>query len=82
MTKSEARYFGVMLEEIRDQNRAVLEAVGDMQWQIKHIFERPEFVALKNEVRLMNRAIIENRHDHDVLEKRVVCPEKHTGLAA
>lgn len=34
MSNSDDNYLGVLLEEIRDQNKAILEAVSDMQAQV------------------------------------------------
>lgn len=41
-------YTSILLEEIRDQNRAVLEAVGDMQQQVKYI------PAIREDIRQLN----------------------------
>jgi len=37
MSDSNDDYMGVLLEEIKDQNKAVLEAVGDMQKNVAKI---------------------------------------------
>ena len=34
MSDSDANHFGVLLEQIVDQNKAVLEAVGDIQQKV------------------------------------------------
>ena len=40
----------ILLEEIRGQYRAVLEAVGDMQKQLVDVPKRDEFEALRSDV--------------------------------
>jgi hypothetical protein len=62
-------YMAVLLEEIRDQNKAVLEAVGDMR---KHVALLPnvqsDIAELKQDVRVIKAAISDMSHqlaDHE-----------------
>ena len=50
-------YMAVLLEEIRDQNKAVLEAVGDMQKQLADVPKRAEFDELRADVRVIRAAV-------------------------
>ena len=47
MRDTDDNYLGVLLEEIRDQNKAVLEAVGDMREELKRVPKREEFEAAR-----------------------------------
>lgn len=70
-----------LLESIYDQNRAVLEVVGDMQQRIKLLATQESLDNLAKEVRVTRLAVTANRQDHLQLERRVDRLEKHTGLA-
>jgi Tfp pilus assembly protein PilO len=50
-------YMAVLLEEIRDQNKAVLEVVGDMQQQLADVPKRAEFDELRADVRVIRAAV-------------------------
>lgn len=53
-----SRYFEVILEEIRDQNRAVLEAVGVMQRQVAKLTGIEDDVhELKSDMKVVKAAI-------------------------
>lgn len=48
---SRRNYTAIMLEEIREQNRAILKAVGNMQSSIRHIPPmRADIATLKQDV--------------------------------
>ena len=58
MSDDDVRYFGVIFEEIRDQNRAVLEAVGDMQRAVAALPEMKQDIAeLKADMKVVKAAI-------------------------
>ena len=68
MSDSEDNYIGVLLEQIRDQNRAVLEAVGSMQEELKRVPKREEFDELKQDVKVIKAAVTDLSHqvtDHE-----------------
>ena len=58
MNDADVRYFGVMLEELRDQNKAVLEAVGDMQRAVAALPAMQHDIAeLKADMKVVKAAI-------------------------
>lgn len=68
MSSDDVRYFGILLEEIRDQNRAVLEAVGDMLAQVRVLPTRAEFAELRQDVKVIKAAVTDVSHqvaDHE-----------------
>lgn len=81
MTTSD--YSGVLLEQIYDQNKAVLEAVGDMRQQVMHIPAMREDIAeLKTDMKIVKSALTDLSKSHNALEGQVTRLERHTGLAA
>jgi Mg2+ and Co2+ transporter CorA len=72
MSNSGDNYIGVILEEIRDQNKAVLEAVGDMQQMVAVLPAMQQDIAeLKQEIMVVRAATTDtSRQVHD-LERRV-----------
>ena len=71
MTNSDDNYLGILLEEIRDQNKAVLEAVGDMRAELKKVPKRDEFDDLKQDVKVIKAAITDLSHQVDDHERRI-----------
>jgi hypothetical protein len=68
MSSDDARYFGILLEEIRDQNREVLEAVGGIQAQVRILPTQAEFEALQQDVKVIKAAVRDVSHqvtDHE-----------------
>jgi hypothetical protein len=68
MSDTKDDYIGLLLEEIRDQNKAVLEAVGDMQSKVSNLPTRDEFVELKQDVKVIKAAITDlsmQQMDHE-----------------
>lgn len=64
----DTNYMGILLEEIRSQNKAVLEAVGAMQHELQRVPKRDEFDELKQDVKVIKAAITDLSHqttDHD-----------------
>lgn len=58
MDRSDDNYVGVLLEEIRDQNRAVLEAVGDMQKKVTQIPGiAADITELKDDMKVVKAAV-------------------------
>ena len=62
-------YLGLLLEEIRDQNKAVLEAVGDMQRNVAKIPAIEQGVTeLKQDMKIVKAAVTDlsrQVHDHE-----------------
>lgn len=51
MSNSDDKYVGLILEQIRDQNKAVLESISDMRAELKPVLKREEFDELKQDVK-------------------------------
>lgn len=63
MRDSDANHFGVLLEQIVDQNKAVLEAVGYIQAKVANLPTRDEFDELKQDVRIIKAAVVDLSRD-------------------
>ncbi len=63
MSDSDANHFGVLLEQIVDQNKAVLEAVGDIQRKVADLPTRAEFNELKQDMKVVKAAVTATNHD-------------------
>jgi uncharacterized protein (DUF4213/DUF364 family) len=58
MSKDDVRYFDIMLEELRDQNRAVLAYVGQMPQVVARLEAIEQDVAeLKQDMKVMKAAV-------------------------
>jgi hypothetical protein len=75
MSDSSDNYIGVLLEQIRDEVKAVHEAVGDIQHKVDNQPTRDEFNELKDDVRVVKAAVTDQNkqmqdygHRIDVLE--------------
>ncbi len=65
-------YIGILLEEIRDQNKAVLEAVGAMQQHVATIPALHENLSeLKADVKTIKAAVTATNADVSGLDGRV-----------
>jgi hypothetical protein len=68
-------YVAVLLEEIRDQNKAVLETVGDLQKNVSKIPVIEETVdELKQDMKVVKAAVTDMSHqvqDHGVRISRL-----------
>lgn len=68
MTNPDA-YTATLLEDIRDQNRAVLEAVGQMQDTMQYLVRTSELVEVKQDVKVIKKvvtAISRQQIDHEM----------------
>ena len=66
MSKPDDNYLTILLE-IRDQNKAVLEAVGDMRAELKRVPKCEEFDELKQDVKIIRAAVTDlsyQVHEH------------------
>lgn len=72
MSNSNDNYLGILLEEIRDQNKAVLEAVGDMQ---KHVAKLPKMETsieeLKQDMKIIKAAVTDMSNQQNDHEQRI-----------
>ena len=71
MSNADDNYIGVLLEHVRDQNKAVLEAVSDMRAELKRVPKREEFDELKQDVKVIKAAVTDlsrqvNDHEHRI----------------
>jgi uncharacterized protein YoxC len=58
MSDIDANHFGVLLEQIVDQNKAVLEAVGDMQQKVAVLPTMQRDIAeLKQDMKVVKAAV-------------------------
>ncbi|HVW23358.1 MAG TPA: hypothetical protein VHB51_02670 [Candidatus Saccharimonadales bacterium] len=64
-------YIGILLEEIRDQNRAVLEAVGMIQAKIETLATKDEMKVVADDVVMLKFAMTETNKDLRSLDVRV-----------
>lgn len=69
MSDNDANYIKVLLEEIRDQNKAVIEAVGDMQKHVAKIpYIKETVTELKEDVKIVKVAftdVSKQQNDHE-----------------
>lgn len=67
MSNSDDNFIGVLLEDIRDQNKAILEAVGDMQRHVAKIPKMEEDIKeLKDDIKVIKAAVTDQgRHVQD-----------------
>ncbi len=63
MSNSDDNYVGLLLEQIRDQNKAVLEAVGDIQRKVADLPTRAEFNELKQDMKVVKAAVTATNRD-------------------
>lgn len=70
-------YTGVLLEEIRDQNKAVLEAVGQIQDTMGTLATKDELQAVANDIKTIKKVLTETNKDVSLLDARLSTVE-HT----
>ncbi len=70
MSDIDANHFGLLLEQIVDQNKAVLEAVGDMQQKVAVLLTIQRDIAeLKQDMKVIKasvRSLASQVHDHEM----------------
>jgi len=69
-------YTNIILEEIRDQNKAVLEVVGGMREELERVPKREEFEDLKEDVKVIKAAVTATNKDVAELDRRVTSLEQ------
>jgi septal ring factor EnvC (AmiA/AmiB activator) len=66
------RYLGVLFEKMLDQNKTILEVVGDMQQHITKIPQLQEDIhELKQDMRVVKAAVTDTNRELHELDKRV-----------
>lgn len=69
-------HLSILLEEIKDQNKAVLEAVGEMKSNVAHIPEMQKDISeLKSDMKTVKKAVQATNVDLHQLENRVTTLE-------
>jgi hypothetical protein len=71
MSDADVNHFSVLMEQVIDQNRAVLEAVGDIRAKVEDLPTRDEFNELKQDVKTIKAAVTDLSRD---LEKHKNLP--------
>jgi len=71
MSNSDDNYVGVLLEQIRDEIKAVHEEVGGMREELANVPKREEFNELKDDMKVVKAAVTDishqaNDHDHRI----------------
>lgn len=68
-------YMTVMLEAIRDQNNAVLEAVGDIKNKVAGLPTREELNELKSDIKVIKATITNTNKQVQAHERRITVVE-------
>ena len=63
MSDADINHLSVLVEHVIDQNRAVLEAVGDIQRKVADLPTRAEFNELKQDVKTIKAAVSATNRD-------------------
>ncbi len=63
MSDADVNHLSVLVEHVIDQNRAVLEAVGDIQRKVADLPTRAEFNELKQDVKTIKAAVTVTNRD-------------------
>ncbi len=63
MSDADINHLSVLVEHVIDQNRAVLEAVGDIQRKVADLPTRAEFNELKQDVKTFKAAVTATNRD-------------------
>ena len=71
MSDNDDNYIGLVLEDIRDQNKAVLEAVTDIQETVRNQPTRDEFQELVTKVDTIQLALTDTNKDLSDHERRI-----------
>jgi hypothetical protein len=64
-------YIGVLLEDIRDQNKAVLEAVVHLKDKVNTLATQDSLNALSSKVTTIHTAVTDTNKDLIILDSRV-----------
>lgn len=72
MSDADINHLSVLMERVIDQNKAVLEAVGDIRARVEDLPTRDEFNELKQDVKTIKAAVTDLSRDLD----------KHKSLSA
>jgi hypothetical protein len=73
---SDENYTNVLLEEIRDQNRAVLELVGQMRGQMNGLATEDSLQEVADDVKTVKAVLTDTNKDLKELDGRVTLLEQ------
>ncbi len=71
MSTDRTNYIGVLFEEIRGQNKAVLEAVGDIKQKVDTWPTRDEFEEVKQDIKVIKAAVTDLSKEQHELDRRL-----------
>ncbi len=71
MSTDDTSYVSVLLEEIRDQNKAVLEAVGDIKQKVDTLPTRDECNEVKQDIKVIKAAVTDLSKGQRDLDRRL-----------
>jgi hypothetical protein len=63
MSDADVNHLSVLMEQVVDQNKAVLEAVGDIRAKVADLPTRDESNELKRDVKTIKAAVTATNHD-------------------
>jgi hypothetical protein len=63
MSDADVNHLSVLMEQVVDQNKAVLEAVGDIQRKVADLPTRAEFDELNQDVGIIKAAVVDLSRD-------------------
>ena len=69
-------YIAVLLEDIRDQNKAVLESVVHIQYTVKTLATKEGLKAVEAKVDTIQKAVTDTNKDFISLDNRVTALEQ------
>lgn len=75
MTKDD-EHTNIILEEIRDQNKALVEAVGQMQEKMETLASKEDVARLETKVDTIQAAVRDTNKDVAELDQRVTTLEQ------
>lgn len=71
MSDTDINHLNVLLEEIRDQNKIMLEAVSGMRAELAQVPKREEFEELKQDVKVIKAAVTDLSRQVNDHERRI-----------
>ena len=63
MSDADVNHLSVLMEQVVDQNKAVLEAVGDIRAKVENLPTRDEFIEVKQDVKSIKAAVTDLSRD-------------------
>jgi hypothetical protein len=73
---SSNNYFGILLDDIRDQNKAIIEAVGQMQDDVRTLATQAGLQEVADDAAIVKAAVTTTSHDLIALDNKVTSSEQ------